>query len=130
MAAAAELASTPGAPSLAPIGLRVERGRLTLGRLRSRAEAARGGPVALVAGFGTACWLGPDAALAPGLGRLAHRATVVVDERGRVVLDRRARAYLAVGDPVDFEVVPVSAPSGLLLVPVEGFDRRVEGVAP
>ena len=58
------------------------------------------------------------------------RTTAPFDARGRVVLDRRARAYLAVADPAAFDAV-VLAPSGggLLLVPVEGFDRRVEALA-
>ncbi len=50
------------------------------------APARRGAPVALVVGFKTACWLDPDAAAAPKLGRLVHRDSVTVDERGRVVL--------------------------------------------
>lgn len=129
MAAATELSTTSAPDGLTPIGMRVENGRLTLGRLRDRVESERGAPVTVLVGFGLACWLGADAAAAPKFGRLTHRATVCVDERGRVVLDRRVRAYLSVTAPADFEVVPVQSPGGLLLIPAEDFDRRLEAVA-
>lgn len=80
-------------------------------------------------GFGLACWLGPDAGAAPPLGRLWHRGGLGVDGRGRVRLDRRVRAYLDVGRPERFEVVPVPFQGGVLLVPVEGFHARWEAVA-
>ncbi len=41
------------------------------------------------------------------------------------------RAWLAVADPMRFEAFLMPCPSGgVLVVPVEGFARRVEAVAP
>jgi hypothetical protein len=92
--AASQLTSTTSTRSaLTPMGIPIRRGRLHLGRLRDLLEA--GQPVAVTAGFGTAVWLGCPAA-APDLGRLAYRTDTRVDGRGRVVLDLRVRAWLAV----------------------------------
>jgi hypothetical protein len=62
---------------------------------------------------------------------MAYRGEARLDRRGRAVLDRRARAWLGVADPSAFEVVvmPV-ATGGVLVVPVEGFSRRLAGVTP
>ncbi len=131
MSAATELtAAAPASDVLAPLGVPVIRGRLNLGRSGPLVTpGAAGGRLVLVAGLRTACWLGPPAAAPPDLGRLAHRGVAEVDGRGRVVLDRRARAWLDVADPSSFSVVPVPVPAGgLLLVPVEDFDRRWEEV--
>jgi len=115
---------------LAPVGLPVRRGRLSLRRLRFLLGPGACAEVDLVAGFSTAAWIGRPGTDAPDLGRLVWRTTAPLDARGRVVLDRRARAYLAVADAAAFDAV-VLAPSGggLLLVPVEGFERRVEALA-
>ena len=67
MSAAAELAESPRA-ELAPIGIPVRDGRLTLGRL-------------------------------------TYRSRTGIDRRGRVMLDYRARTWLAVEDPNRFEAV-------------------------
>lgn len=81
-------------------------------------------------GFETAAWVGRHDQLPPPLGRLCWHAISTVDRRGRVVLDRRARAYLAVADPAVFDVVVLRpAGGGLLLVPTEGVERRLQAVA-
>ena len=101
MSAATELtAAAPAADVLAPLGIPVIRGRLNLGLRRPLVTAGAGeGRLAVVAGLRTACWLGPLTATPPDLGRIAHRGVAEVDPRGRVVLDRRARAWLDVADP-------------------------------
>ena len=86
--------------------------------------------VAVVVGFQTAAWIGRHDQSPPPLGRLCWHATSTLDGRGRVVLDRRARAYLAVDDPAAFDVVVLRpAGGGLLLVPVDGVERRLQAVA-
>ena len=89
------------------------------------------GPVMVVVGFAVAGWLGAPDDRPPDLGRMAYRGEARLDRRGRAVLDRRARAWLGVADPSAFEVVvmPV-ATGGVLVVPVEGFSRRLAGVTP
>jgi hypothetical protein len=64
-----------------------------------------GGLVAVVAGFRTVCWLGESDRSVPDLGRLAYRGVTRVDRRGRVVLDRRVRAWLGVPTPEVFEAL-------------------------
>jgi hypothetical protein len=130
MSAAAQLAE-PGSTraALAPAGIPIRRGRLHLGRLRAMVNGAE--PVAVLAGFSTACWLGPRHGTAPNLGRLAFRSEARVDARGRVVLDLRVRAWLGVADANAFDVVAVPAvEGGLLVVPVEDFARRWEAISP
>jgi hypothetical protein len=124
--AASQLASTTSTRSaLTPMGIPIRRGRLHLGRLRDLLEL--GQPVAVTAGFGTAVWLGRPVAAPSDLGRLAYRTETRVDGRGRVVLDLRVRAWLAVQDPMFFDVVAVPAErDGLLIVPIEDFARRWE----
>lgn len=126
MTAASKLIETGPTPAaLAPMGIPIRRGRLHLGRLRMLLDPAQ--PVAVAAGFATACWLGPVDAVAPDLGRLAYRSETTVDGRGRVVLDLRVRAWLGLADPMCFEVVAVPAGhGGLLVVPIEDFARRWE----
>jgi hypothetical protein len=126
VSAAAQLAHPDRSRSvLAPAGVPVRRGRLHLGRLRGVLDA--GGPVTVVAGFSTGCWLGPRGAGPPDLGKLVYRSETSIDARGRVVLDLRVRAWLGVTDPAAFDVVTVPAPeAGLLVVPVEEFARRWE----
>jgi hypothetical protein len=53
-----------------------------------------------------------------------------VDDRARVVLDRRVRAWLAVSDAGSFQAVTLPLGwtcEGLLVVPPEGHPRRFEG---
>jgi hypothetical protein len=60
---------------------------------------------------------------------MVYRTVVRADRRGRVVLDRQARAWLALPDPAVFEALVMPAPTaGVLVVPVEGFARRVAAV--
>lgn len=128
MSAAAELgdAVTPS-QVLMPPGSPVRSGRLHVGRLRSRLPVD--GPVRVLVGFGSMCWLGGPDDAPPGLGRMVFRAEAPIDRRGRVVLDRRARAWLAVADPAAFDAVVMPAPAGgVLVVPVEGFTGRAEAV--
>jgi hypothetical protein len=129
VSAATELSDTTAAPSAVALsGAPVRSGRLNLGRLRSRLPIT--GPVAVVVGFATACWLGAPSESPPELGRLVYRTDARVDGRGRVVLVRRARAWLGVGDPASFEAVTMAASDGgVLVVPVEDFARRFEAVA-
>jgi len=63
---------------------------------------------------------------------LAFRAETWVDGRGRVLLDRRLRSWLAVEDPMDFDVVvvPDVGDAGLWVVPVEEFERRWKALSP
>jgi hypothetical protein len=130
MSAADALAAPPTRlRTLAPLGMPVRQGRLALGRLRGALgpEACR--DVEVAAGFGTAAWLGHPGLRPPDLGRLVWTAIAALDGRARVVLDRRVCAYLAVDDPANFAVVPLKAPwGGLLLVPVEDFERRLNGI--
>ena len=132
VSAAAALAapgSGEGAAALAVVGLPVRGGRVCLGRQREALGAGACDEVAVVAGFQTAVFLGCPAQPPPPLGRLSWRTTSGIDGRGRVVLDRRARTYLAVADPAAFEVVVLRPPGGgLLLVPTEGFEQRLEAV--
>jgi hypothetical protein len=126
MSAAAELAEAPR-PDLTPTGIPVRDGRLTLGRLREL--LARDETLEVVAGFATACWIGPPGAGAPDVGRLTYRSRTGIDQRGRVMLDYRVRARLSVADPNRFEVVAFPAQAGgILVVPVEDFARRFEVV--
>lgn len=127
MSAALELSAAPER-RLAPLGLPVVAGRFHLGRLRPLVQHEGSAPVVVVVGFALACWLGPDAAAAPALGRLRHRTETHVDSRGRLRLHRRVRTYLDVADPAAFEVVPVPLDGGVLLVPLENFERRAEEV--
>jgi len=63
---------------------------------------------------------------------LAFHAETWVDGRGRVLLDRRLRSWLAVEDPMDFDVVvvPDVGDAGLWVVPVEEFERRWKALSP
>jgi hypothetical protein len=115
--------------SLAPLGLPVRQGRLALGRLRGALGPEASGEVEVAAGFATAAWLAHPGLRPPDLGRLVWTAIAALDGRARIVLDRRVCAYLAVDDPANFEVVPLKAQGGgLLLVPVEDFERRLTGI--
>jgi hypothetical protein len=124
VSAASQLAESGGTRAgLTPTGIPICRGRLHLGRLRSLLRP--GETVAVVAGFATAVWLGSRSASPPNLGRLAYRSETRVDDRGRVVLDLRVRAWLGIEDPMRFEVVAVpAARAGLMLVPIDDFARR------
>jgi hypothetical protein len=125
MSAAAELA--PAGTPLTPPGVPVRSGRVHLGRLRAHLPTS--GPVTVVAGFATVCWLGGPDECPPDLGRMVYRAETTPDRRGRVVLDRRARAWLAVAAPGEFEAVVMAAPlGGVLVVPTEDYARRSEAV--
>lgn len=127
VSAAAELAETPRT-ELAPTGIPVRDGRLSLGRLRELLP--RDDALEVVAGFAVACWVGPPGVRAPDLGRLAYRSRTRLDRRGRVLLDYRARTWLAVAEPNRFEVVafPVEA-GGIVVMPVEDFARRWEVIS-
>jgi hypothetical protein len=126
---AVEMMDTPAGGGLVPAGVPVVSGRVHLGRLRSHLPAD--GPLAIVVGFGSLAWLGGPDEAAPDLGRMVYRTVVRADRRGRVVLDRQARAWLALTDPVIFEVLVMPAPAGgVLVVPVDGFARRVAAVTP
>jgi hypothetical protein len=129
MTAAAALAAptAPDALALAPAGVPVRSGRLSLGRVRQWLPVD--GVVSVLAGFGTACWLGSPDERAPDLGRLVCRPAARADRQSRVVLDRRVRAWLGVADPTVFTAVLMPlATGGVLVVPVEGFAQRVEVV--
>jgi hypothetical protein len=127
MSAAAELA--PASTTLTPPGVPVRSGRVHLGRLRPHLPA--GEPITVVVGFATVCWLGGPSVSPPALGRMVYRTETTPDRRGRVVLDRRARAWLAVETPGEFEAVVMAAPtSGVLVVPTEDYARRAEAVTP
>ena len=127
---AVETMGTPAVGGLVPVGVPVVSGRVHLGRLRSHLPVD--GPVVLAAGFGTLVWLGgPGLSEPDGLGSMVYRREVAVDRRGRVVLDRQARAWLAVTDTMAFEALVMPAPGGgVLVIPVDGFARRVEAVTP
>jgi hypothetical protein len=127
-AAAALDKAAPSPALLEPIGFPVRDGRMALGRQRV-ALGSGAAKLNVVAGFNTAVWLGCPDMDAPALGRLVWRGTATIDGRGRVVLDRRARAYLAVADLASFEVVVLRpANGGLLLVPLDGFEARLEAI--
>jgi hypothetical protein len=128
VSAAAQLSSPSARVALAPAGVPIRRGRLHLGRLRSLLDGAES--VVVTVGFASAVWLGRVGSAAPDLGRLAYRSDTRVDSRGRVVLDARVRSWLAVGDPMAFDVVIVpAAEGGLLVVPVDDFARRWEVIS-
>src|SRR5262245_3020379 len=106
-------APAPEIVALVPVGVPVLHGRLHLARIRHWLPVD--GRVAVVAGFGTAAWLGSPDDQPPDLGRHVYRSTAVVDGRGRVILDRRSRAWLAVADIVSFQAVtmPLAKPEGI-----------------
>ena len=126
---AVEAVEAPAGGGLVPVGMPVVSGRVHLGRLRSHLPAD--GPIAVLVGFGSVVWLGAPDATAPDLGRIVYRTVVQADRRGRVVLDRQARAWLALPDPMIFEALVMPAPTaGVLVAPVDGFTRRVAAVTP
>lgn len=126
MSAAAELDAVSRAV-LVPPGAPVRSGRVHVGRLRAALPTS--GPVRVLAGFGTVAWLGGPDDTPPGLGAMVWRGEAPIDQRGRVVLSRQARAWLAVPDPTAFDAVLMPAPGGgALVVPVENFAGRVEAV--
>jgi hypothetical protein len=107
----------------------VSRARVSVGGLRHVFGEVLPRPVQLVTGLRSACWVAPPGAEPPDLGRLVHRASSRIDGRGRVTLDRHVRAYLGVGDALDFEVVFASPPTGgVLIVPLEGVEERLARV--
>ena len=124
--AAAEL-TAPLPPLPVPDGRPVTRGRVALGRYRDL--VAPDGVCTAVVAFATAVWLGPPAASPPPLPGLVHRDTAAVDARGRAVLSRAVRAYLAVTDPEAFDVIVVGSGDGVLLLPCKDFARRQQEVA-
>lgn len=126
---AVETVDAPASAGLVPVGVPVVSGRVHLRRLRSRLRAER--PITVAVGFGSLVWLGASDETEPVLGRMVYRTEVQADRRGRVVLDRQARAWLALPDPAVFEALVVPAPGGgVLVVPVDGFTRRVAVVTP
>ena len=132
MSVAASMNETPvpGGPGLAPVGMPVTNGRVAVGRLRHWLPLD--GSLVVLVGFATACWLGSPEAQPPDLGRHVYRSTAAVDGRGRVLIDRRSRAWLATADPASFQAIalPLGGPGGLLVVPVEDYARRIEAVTP
>lgn len=104
---AVETMDTPASGGLVPVGVPVVSGRVHLGRLRSHLPADR--PIAVVVGFGSLVWLGALDEAAPDLGRMVYRSVVRADHRGRVVLNRQARAWLALPDPASFEALVMPA---------------------
>jgi hypothetical protein len=131
MGAAAELtAGVEAAVPPQPDGVPVRSGRLSVGRVR-RWLPPGDQPIMVVAGFATACWLGSNTEQCLDLGRLTYRDQTQLDPRGRVVLPRQVRAWLAVTNPAAFNVVTMSvATGGLLVIPVEDFARRYTAVTP
>jgi hypothetical protein len=122
--------SKPGL-DLAPTGVPVRSGRVHVARVRHWLPLR--GELAVVVGFGNACWLGSPELQPPDLGRQVYRSTARIDGRGRVVLDRRTRAWLAVENAASFQAVTLPlgwACEGLLVVPVEDYARRLEAVTP
>jgi len=96
----------------------------------AREVLPRGETLEVGAGFSSACWIGPPGSRAPDLGRLTYRSRTGVDRRGRVMLDYRARTWLAVDDANRFEVVAFPAEAGgILVMPVEDFARRWEVIS-
>jgi Enoyl-(Acyl carrier protein) reductase len=94
MIAAIQLADPdPSGGALVPIGVPVRRGRLYLGRLRTLLDTT--GQLTLGVGFATACWIGPPGATMPELGQLRYATNIEIEPRGRIVLDRRVRSWLA-----------------------------------
>lgn len=131
MSAAATLTEAPTPDSvLAPAGMPVRNGRLHLARIRHWLPLD--GELVVVTAFATGCWLGSAGDQPPDLGRHVYRSTAVVDTRGRVVLDRRSRAWLAVTNPALFQAVamPLQRPAGVVVVPIEDYARRIEAVTP
>lgn len=128
MSAAPELVATDAAEPV-PVGVPVRSGRLSLGRVRRYLPAS--GPVLVLAGFGTACWLGSPDDAGPDLGRLVCRAEARLDGQDRLVLTRRVRSWLCVSDPALFrvELLPLHS-GGVLVVPVEDMARRRTAVTP
>lgn len=124
--AAAEL-TAPLPPLPVPDGRPVTHGRVALGRYRTL--VAPDGTCTVAVAFATAVWLGPPGSSPPPLPGLIHRDTAAVDPRGRTVLSRAVRAYLAVTDPEAFDAVVAGCGDGLLLVPREDFARRQREVA-
>jgi len=122
-------APAPEGCALIPAAVPVRRGRVSLGGV----AAAFGSPpmrVDVVAGLRSACWVGTPRRVASALGRLVHRSVASLDRRRRVVLDRHVRGYLAVADAEAFWVVVIALGSGgVLLVPTEDFDRRLERIS-
>lgn len=121
----------PPTDAVIPAGIRVRRGRLSVG---AGVLPALGSPppskLRVVAGLRAGCWLGAPGQDEPTLGRLVHRGVTTLDQRRRVVLDRHVRAYLGVADADAFCVVVIAlGTGGLLLVPTENFDRRLERVS-
>lgn len=113
-----------------PIGQPVHEGRLYLGRQRMALRPGACGELVVLTGFSTAAWLGRPETPPPALGKLVSSTSAVIDGRHRVMLDRRARTYLAVADTSRFDVVVLRAPGGgLLLVPTDDFERRIAAVA-
>lgn len=101
----------------------MKSGRVHLGRTRRWLPAE--GPFTVAVGFARAAWIGAPGQRPPAFGSMTYRSEVTVDDRGRLVLDRRARAWLHVDDPAAFDVVVMPVESGgVLLVPTEGFGRR------
>ncbi len=127
MTVASELSAAPERAPV-PVGIPIVEGRFSLGRLRRLVQPDPSAPVAVVTAFGIGAWLGRDVQRAPQFGRLSHRTEADVDRRGRMRLPRLTRAYLDVADPAAFEVVPVQVDGGVMLLPLEGFDRRCEGL--
>lgn len=111
-------------------GVAVRRGRVGLGRLAPILAETRPANVRLVVSLRSACWAGPSGVGAPDLGRLCHHTVSTLDTRNRLTLDRHVRGYLGVNDPLDFEVVLVSLPTGgLLLVPFDNLEERLARVS-
>jgi hypothetical protein len=101
------------------------------GACRPGSLLASGGRAAGCRGRGSGSGrLGSPEAQPPDLGRQVYRLVARVDDRARVVLDRRVRAWLAVSDAGSFQAVTLPLGwtcEGLLVVPPEGHPRRFEG---
>lgn len=128
MSAAVEFSNRPSGAAPQPDGVPVRAGRPSVGRVRHWLPVGEDS-ITVVVGFATGCWLGSGTEPCPDLGRLTYRDQVQLDAKGRVVLGRQVRAWLAVADPSAFNVVtmPVAA-GGLLVIPVEDFGRRYAAV--
>src|SRR4051812_32480714 len=83
LVSAAAALETLGPPSLspAPIGLPVREGRVSLGKQRMALGPGACDELAVVAGFGTAVWLGRPGTAAPPLGRLVWHGVTSIDPR-------------------------------------------------